>query len=318
MVNKYEFVEYIDVLPIRISQHTVDQFPLHWHPELEVLLVLKGTIQVTMRNEPHTLRRGELLVVSPGVIHATRDTEDPNRILALQINCGKFCPHDSQIDSEIFDCMGNGDDDLRLRIIRRSVCGVFLEMEQKKPGYLCSASAHVHTILTTLLRHFPHRQENALDSLRAKDRERMNRITGYINDNYASRVTLAELAAREYLTVNYLSTFIHKTLGMSFAAYLNTVRMKNYMELMQSEEDMPLQEISERSGFSSPQYASGLFQQIYGTTPGKYRRQLSQRNDALQGRARVFSEQRIAPVHLSDMDEIIAQWNADSCSHCLP
>ncbi len=278
MNNKYEVIEYPDPLPIRTYFHSLDSFRMHWHQEMEILLVLKGSIHVLIQNTTYTIEEGELIVVSPNTIHATQQTEEPNNVLLLQINCGRFGFNDANIDSLAVECAGGPESHPQIAILRQCVCSVMLEMIHKQSGYLYHAAAHVQMILGILLRHFPHRAEATLETVKAKDRERIHRIFDYINTNYAGKVTLTDLAAREYLSVSHLSTFIHKTIGMSFGDYLSSVRLKAYLECLQTDASTPLDDIAEQCGFSSPQFASSLFFKTYRTTPGKYRKQLQQKN----------------------------------------
>ncbi len=278
MNNQYEIVEYPDQLPIRAYFHSIDSFHMHWHVEMEILLVIKGSLHVLIQSNTYTLGEGELIVVSPNLIHATQQTEEPNQVLVLQINCGKFGLHDSNIDNLNISCVGGPDKSPQIAKLRQCVCSVMLEMAHKQQGYLHHAAAQVHIILGILLRHFPHHEDVSIEAMKAKERERMNRILDYINENYAEKVTLTELAAKEYLSVSHLSTFIRRTIGISFGEYLNSVRLKAYLECLQTDANTPLDDIAEGCGFSSPQFASALFHKTYKTTPGKYRRQLQQKN----------------------------------------
>lgn len=277
MEKMYEFVEYADMLPIRISTHEVIHFPLHFHPELELLLVLSGTVSVQIGDVSHLISQDQVVVISPNVPHETRQTGTENSVLAIQINCGKFGPYETGIDTMTYHSTEESFPDSGASLLREHMLLLNQEMSRKESGYLYMANAHVQTILGTLVRSFQYIQKPERDATKSKEKDRLGRIVSYIKENYATRITLSDLAAREFLSVNHLSTFIHKALGMRFGAYVNAVRLKHYMTMLQTEET-PLEEIAMRCGFSSPQYASSLFQEVYGTTPGRYRRQHRQRH----------------------------------------
>lgn len=311
MNNKYEIIEYDDILPIRIGIWPLNSFRLHWHQEMEILFVLKGSIHVMIQNETHRVSRGEIIVISPNLIHATHETEEPNVVLMLQINCGKFGFHDTQIDSTVFQCEGGEGDHPRIAQLRQCLCSVVLEMMHRRQGYQYIAAAGVQTILGVLLRSFPHQAAAPDEAVKPKDKERMDRIFDYINKHYALRIKLSDLADMEYLSVNHLSTFIRKMIGMSFGEYLNSVRMKAYLECLQADDATPVDDIAERCGFSSPQYATALFAKMYGTTPGKYRKQLRQKNAVRQSALVAAEGDAFAAVYQpTDTIELLRYWMA--------
>lgn len=60
--------------------------------------------------------------------------------------------------------------------------------------------------------------------------------------------------------------------GMNIQNYVNKARMDYVIELM-STTDLPLAEIAEKSGFSSPRYFSTSFKNYTGLTPSQYKRE---------------------------------------------
>lgn len=64
--------------------------PTHYHKHaLNVYLVLDGSIQVTLPSGPVTLGPGELLSISPGVIHQTSNpTEETARFIEIYLPAG--------------------------------------------------------------------------------------------------------------------------------------------------------------------------------------------------------------------------------------
>lgn len=288
MDTRYEIVKYMESLPIRASFSSVDSIRMHWHPEMEILFVLKGSIHVLVQSETFLLHAGEVAVISSNVIHATRQTEEGNRILMVQINCEKFSYGEQPLETVLFHCIGSVEQHPEIGRIRRCLCEILLETTQCRPGYQHAVTAQIHTILGILFRSFPHAMRQSLDAMKPKDRERMQRIIEYIDERYTARVSLTEIADREYLSVNHMSAFFKRMIGMNFGEYVNAVRMKAYVERLQSDPCTPVDALAMQCGFSSSQYATALFAKQYRTTPGKFRKQLQQRS-AVRNNARDFS-----------------------------
>lgn len=313
MDNQYEHIDYMDELPVQTYLSSVSSTRLHWHQEMEIILVVKGSMRAQVQNVMHHLREGELLVISPNQIHATHQTEDANTILVLQFKCSKFGHQDTPLDSIVFDCVGDPSSHPHMAALRSHVCTVMLEIIYKQTGYAHVVEASIQSMLGLLLRHFPYKHETTLESLRPKDHDRMSRIFAYVNQHYAQRITLAELAEQEYLTPNHLSTLIRRSIGMCFGDYVNAVRLKAYLERLQTDMTTPLDILADQCGFSSPQYASALFQKTHHVTPGKYRKQMHRKESVRKNAIDSVEGDAFAAVYQpSDLTGLLHQWQQDS------
>lgn len=58
--------------------------PSHWHPAIEIIYMLEGTLTVTVECVSRVLRAGQCTLINPGVIHATKCTA-PNTAILFQI-----------------------------------------------------------------------------------------------------------------------------------------------------------------------------------------------------------------------------------------
>ena len=53
-----------------------DLVPYHWHPEVEIITVLQGEVDVTILDDRHVGRRGDVFVVNVGELHEIRGGVD--------------------------------------------------------------------------------------------------------------------------------------------------------------------------------------------------------------------------------------------------
>lgn len=102
-------------------------------------------------------------------------------------------------------------------------------------------------------------------------------VLQYMEEHYASDISLDMLANMVELSPNYLSHLFKQTTGSSFVDYLTELRLKKAKELLR-ELHFTIYEIAEKVGFSSSQYFSRVFKQAEGMTPTTYR------NNVLRGR----------------------------------
>lgn len=71
-----------------------------------------------------------------------------------------------------------------------------------------------------------------------------------------------------------LYTKMDQIVGLSIGEYIDKLRLQKGEELVRLT-DMPLQEIADKTGFSTPRYFSQVFKKTYGVPPSKYRQDQS-------------------------------------------
>lgn len=98
------------------------------------------------------------------------------------------------------------------------------------------------------------------------------KITAYIKEHLAERITLDQVAAQVYLSKSYFCRIIKNELGCTFTEYVNHLRIERSKNLLRSTR-MPIAEISIAVGFDDQSYFTRIFKKQTGTSPGKYREQ---------------------------------------------
>lgn len=92
----------------------------------------------------------------------------------------------------------------------------------------------------------------------------------YIRQEVYKPISLVDVA--EYLHVNksYLSTMFKNETGVNISVYINNEKVKEAKKML-LETEMPVTEIAERLGYSTPKYFVEKFAKSTGITPAKYR-----------------------------------------------
>ena len=106
--------------------------------------------------------------------------------------------------------------------------------------------------------------ENAALSLLVK------KAATLIQENYASGITLEELAQRLHVTPEYLGTQFHKETGTTFGMYIRETRVDKAKKLLIGTQKK-LYEIAQTVGYSDPKYFGRVFREATGCTPAEYR-----------------------------------------------
>lgn len=103
----------------------------------------------------------------------------------------------------------------------------------------------------------------------------LQQIYDYVEANYESDISLAEMAAALHLNYSYLSSYFKQRTQENLTSYINRVRVDKAKLLIHHNESS-ISEISRQTGFSDHNYFSKVFKKFTGMTPLEYRNQILQ------------------------------------------
>lgn len=98
----------------------------------------------------------------------------------------------------------------------------------------------------------------------------IGQIRQYIDQNYASMITLNTISEKFYINASYASRLFKQELSENFIDYLTERRMNEAMKLLQCTE-LTVYEITEKTGYGNPKYFSQLFKKHTGMSPREFR-----------------------------------------------
>ncbi|WP_337102204.1 response regulator transcription factor [Paenibacillus sp. YIM B09110] len=91
----------------------------------------------------------------------------------------------------------------------------------------------------------------------------------YMNDHLGRDLTQQEVADHVGMNVTYFSLLFKEEMGVSYIKHLTKVRMEKAKRLLN--EDLSIQDISERVGYYHARHFSEVFKKHTGMTPGQFR-----------------------------------------------
>lgn len=95
----------------------------------------------------------------------------------------------------------------------------------------------------------------------------------YIDEHYAEKLTLIEVADNVYVSQWHLSKLLKKHTSQNFCDILNGIRIEHAKKLLK-DPSLKIHEISERVGFTDVTHFSKKFKQIVGVSANGYRNSL--------------------------------------------
>ena len=257
-----------------------DLVPYHWHPEVEIITVLQGNVDVTIRDEHYCGTPGDVFLVNPGELHEIRGGMDNLfRAFVFPMEFLQFRREDAT-QFELLQPLEKQQICFSDRVDGSSAVGqeIFEELrrimtadEQRLPGYQLLIKASLLRIVAL----------QAGAGLLGTTQENSNRpdyqnqtlrdIIEYLNENCTEAVRLPDIAARFGLTPQYFCTFFKEHFGRTLTQHINLLRIQRASRYLR-ETDLPIMEVGFLVGFENFSYFIKRFREVFDCTPSEYRK----------------------------------------------
>ena len=270
-----EHIKYMENIPINIELLDIREYPIHWHEAIEILMILKGSIEATVESDTYRLIENEVEIINLDEAHSLSSNE-PNLVLMLHIDPNFFQKYYEDIRNIYFytDCAFEGEPQVgdNYEIFKKYLSTILCEAVQKGEDYDVYIRETLVELLYLLINEFHYLiYENRDLKDNAEQLQRYHRIAKYIFNNYNNKISLQDIAKKEFLSAQYLSNEIKYALGISFQDFVNLTRAEESVKLL-LDTDMSISEISEEVGFSHTRYYNKHFKRHYKMTPLQYRK----------------------------------------------
>ncbi|MEF9953380.1 MAG: AraC family transcriptional regulator [Clostridium sp.] len=271
----YSITEDTDQLPMKMLLLSTHDIITNWHSEFEIILVLNGSIHVTIDNETHRVKEDELMFISSNRLHRFTELSNDNIVLILQVDREYFSRYYGFNEKMIInyrEILNKENLDDCFRDIRYHIAKIFKIIVEKEYGYKLLVGSELNILLYYMACNF---RDNIIfeGDYRDYNKEyiRIKRIIEYINSGESS---LKHIADKEKLSKCYLSHYIKEKIGISFQECVSATRMNRAISLLMKTEDT-ITSIALESGFPNTKIFNKKFKDIYGCCPRDFRRKNS-------------------------------------------
>lgn len=256
----------------------------HWHHNIEILKVIRGSYTVELNLENDTLKEGDLCFINSGELHQiSGDEKDTvHEVLIFDPHILGFSYEDDfqrlfsapllERKSALPRKIEPGDP------VYSEISALFDQAAEtglsRNEGWYFRAKLTLLELLNTL--YLNHRLLPAEGSSSASEKERIDRykrIISYMEEHYMDKVTLEMLAKEAQCNPQYLCHFFKEIAGESPVQFLIGFRVEKAKKLLQDTTKSVL-ELSLDTGFENVSYFIRQFKRYVGKTPGEYRREL--------------------------------------------
>lgn len=242
---------------------------MHRHPGVaEIVLVLRGSLHVTVSCEQFSLTVGDFAVLNAGDPHMLVGSDD-NVTALVHARLSGFSDAVPGIDGVIFACesfdlvRSRGQEDA----LRRQLLGVLQAGEEV-------ARPRVAELLTELCGGYAYEdyyeRRQRLSTMR---RVQFREIVGAMRARLAERDVLDQVAESQHYHKNSLSRIVRDATAVSFSDLLTFLRVAE-AEVALLESDATVSRIASDCGFSDAKYLTRAFRAWFGERPADFRRRV--------------------------------------------
>ena len=248
---------------VGVGEHLA--YPIHRHPDLELLYCLHGEVSVSIEHEQHILRAGDLCVIGSMLTHEMQENTQTSSALVIIMGPGLLGEYFRNLADNTFSPVYALPPESALR-------GLLEETARIHSSGNPFSNLHIMGNLCRIGAMLCEQHKNAEPPVQnLKMVMKIEQALALINNRYSEDITIADAAAASgYSKSNFCAAF-KKVTGHSFHHVLNRHRITNACYLLR-DTNMPIGEIATAVGFSDTKHLCRVFKEAMHVSPGEFRK----------------------------------------------
>jgi len=261
------------------SKFVLKEVSWHWHEEIEIVYIVKGSSLVELVGQHITLKAGEGIFINSNEPHKMTQIGDVdcriiNFVFKPEFIGGRL---DSKIHRQYLLPICTNDSFSALKL-SPSIQWQNLALEEIKQafdiytykvfGYEMILRSRLTTFWILLCQH---KQDLLLNQTSPNEDDiRIKTIITYIHNHYMSKLTVDQLAKSANISESECFRLFKRMLQTTPMAYILKLRLQLSTKRL-IESDTNILDLSIELGFASPSYFSKQFKRQYAITPREFR-----------------------------------------------
>ena len=255
----------------------------HWHPELEIAVVLSGRVRCSINGTEIEAGKGEGFFINSNIMHMETPVSGDEEPLMTTVcfmpefigDCGSDLIYRRYVRPVITDQSLKGmkltpEAEWQERILS-GVRQLMEIAERREWGYELELRNAVAGIWFTLVSKLKIDPGETISAGSGAGEKRLKKMLTHIHENYTHEMTIDDIARSASVSKSECFRCFRNMIGRKPVEYLNEYRLQAAAELLVST-DMQITEVCFACGFNHISYFGKLFRQYYGTTPKEFRR----------------------------------------------
>lgn len=256
----------------KITRGDTLDLSFHLHDMLEIYVYVSGDADFIIGDSYKSLKYGDILFTFPNELHRPvikSDSEYERFYITIPLDA--FDDFDA-CDSSPFSCfLSAKNSGSRILELDGEERGAFLRALGKISEYVSANGSGGYLTYSYFLRalYILNRAKNASIPADASLAPILRDVLAYISENYASLMTVNEIARHFHVSSSYLSSLFSSSMKVGIKQYLQYKKISG-AKIMLSK-GASVTDVCFECGFNSCSHFISVFKEATGMTPNKYR-----------------------------------------------
>lgn len=264
----------------QIQSYEQGAFLWHWHPEIELTLILSGEIEYQVDDATYILKQGDGLFCNSNSLHSGHmlDKKDCTYLSVTFHPRFLYGYENSILHSKYINFITSNEawSSLALNssvLWQQDILASIEEIYELSKSPDSDFEMQVHMLLMNIwqkIYRFFSTQPNK-DMKPKHHLLRLRDIISFIEKNYNQEISLEDVAKSATICKSECCRFFKKHMGMTIFDYILYIRVQNSLPLLFNVDSIT--EVASMVGFSSPSYYSQIFKRYMKCTPMEYKKE---------------------------------------------
>jgi len=252
----------------------------HWHEELEVLVVEKGTVRISVNGTNHLVKQGEGFFINTGILHgAWQDGAEPCRLHSIVFH-PRFVG--GSVDSILWQkyleplltdasrpCVYFSNRSAWEAAASKAIEAAWQLGVSEEEGFEFEMREQLSKIILLLFKNCLSNDKKP-SSKALRDGERTKAMLQYIQAHYREEISLLQVAESAHICESECLRCFRSVIGRSPIQYVKQVRIQKAAELL-LRTNLKISDIGLQCGFQEMSYFAKAFRELKGCTPHEFR-----------------------------------------------
>lgn len=272
------------LIPFYIYHQSCNKYSLylHWHNEVEIIYVEKGSLIFTVDTVPIKISEGQCIIINSGQLHSAHYTEEEFSIhhaILFDLNFLSSSTYD-YCQKNYIEPLISGKYRLPIIIDEKSIWGKNIISEvkgairlydEKEDGFEIGIKSSLYKIIFLAIQKNKLTEEENISSSSVNYKIKIiKKSLNYIQSNYTKKIYIENLAKEVNMNPQYFCRFFKNNIGRTPVDFINQFRIEQAVKIIETE-DKKISDICFEVGFDNFSYFIKKFKQYKNCTPNKYK-----------------------------------------------
>jgi AraC-like DNA-binding protein/mannose-6-phosphate isomerase-like protein (cupin superfamily) len=269
------------VLPIACYETTINQningfIPLHWHDEIQFVLIIKGEAIFQINEEKAEVCEGEGIFINSGCLHMAEEKNlsgcvyiclnvSPHFVLSQELYTTYVNPY---IQATNLSYLHLNTKELWEKNILDAIIKINQLIQQKSPYYEIDITLQLTFIWQNLIVNGFKLEYEQTEMLK---NHRMKQMLNWIHLHYAEKIMLDDIAKAGQLSRSECCRYFKRMLKKTPLNYVTDFRIQKSLVLL-LQPDSNVTDVAYQVGFNSTSYFIDKFRKSINMTPLAYKK----------------------------------------------